>query len=160
MTKKMMKKTTKTAAGRTPRRVAKASSAKTKNSKVSKATKTKEVKTKRAAVKKVTKKEPIKKLTIRRVRLKKKTPLVISSQETAFYAINGAVIYSLLDLYEELQTMLDEEFSFHSDPESNHFSNWMGDILQDEDCAEEFKKANTRRKARMVIKKHLEKYSY
>lgn len=109
---------------------------------------------------KATAKRVVKKVTVRRASTKTKQPLVISTTETAFYAKNGAILTSLLDLYAELSTMQEEEFSFHCDPGSNHFSNWIRDILSDEECATELSKVDTKRKARTVLKRHLDKYSY
>lgn len=109
---------------------------------------------------KATPRKPARKITVRRAAKSTKITPVIATPENAFYAVNGSVSYSLLDLYSELGTMLEEEFSYHSDPEENHFSNWIKDVLQDEECAESLRKANTRRKARATLKKHLDKYSF
>ncbi|MDZ7726277.1 MAG: hypothetical protein U5L75_01715 [Candidatus Campbellbacteria bacterium] len=114
------------------------------------------------ASKKTTRKVPVRKAPAKKSsssRTRKKR-LVIAPPETAFFAVNGAVLYSLLDLYNELATMSDEEFSFHAGDESNHFANWVRDVVKDKSCAKDLQSANTRRKARSVVKKYLVKYSY
>lgn len=83
----------------------------------------------------------------------------MAETETAFYATNGAVLYSLADLFEELGTMNDEEFIFHTIPD-NHFSPWVEKILLNKGCADDLEKADTRRKARSVLKKHLAEYAH
>lgn len=107
---------------------------------------------------KKTVKAPAKRIVVKKASAKK-PKLVIAESGTAFYATNGAVLYSLADLFTELSTMNDEEFSFHIWPE-NHFSAWVEKVLFDKNCAADLEKADTRRKARSVIKKYLAEYAH
>lgn len=155
--KKTTKKTTTKAAGAKKVAVKKAAPKKTASKTTKKVAKKTAPKTTKKTASKATK--TAKKTTSKKSPAKKKTPLVISSSSTAFFATNGAVMHSMLELYEELAGMLEEEFAFHaSSAENNHFSNWVREILKDEECAEQLAPADTRRKARSVLKKHLEKY--
>lgn len=86
-----------------------------------------------------------------------KTPLVYAPDWQIFYAVNGAVLRSLYDLYKELETMLEEEYAYHKEG-GDHFSIWVREVLCDEKCAEALTKATTKRKARTVIKRHLAFY--
>jgi hypothetical protein len=86
-----------------------------------------------------------------------KKPLVYASDWQVFYAVNGAVLHSMDDLYNELETMLEEEYLYHKNSGDN-FTVWVREVLGDDSCAKDLSKASSRKKARVSLKKHLKKY--
>lgn len=86
-----------------------------------------------------------------------KIPLVYAADWNAFYAVNGSVLRSLNDLYNELETMNEGEYLYHKES-GDHFANWARETLMDDVCAKDLTKASSRTKARASLKKHLKRY--
>lgn len=105
--------------------------------------------------KKSTKKKPAStKATRKRV---VKTPLVYAADWQVFYAVNGAALRSLVDLFGELETMREDEYLYHKET-GDHFVTWVREVLGDDACAKDLSGAMTRKRARSVLKKHLLRY--
>ncbi|MCA9353773.1 hypothetical protein KC842_02795 [Candidatus Nomurabacteria bacterium] len=116
------------------------------------------MKSKSSTKKTTTKKAATKKVSKRTSRSSKK-PLVVSGGEFAFWSNDGRVLSSLLDLYNALDEMSEDTYSYHVNPEKNDFSIWVAEVLCDKSCARDLSKAKTRNSARTSIKKHLSGYS-
>ncbi|MEX0909664.1 MAG: hypothetical protein WDZ75_00035 [Candidatus Paceibacterota bacterium] len=86
-----------------------------------------------------------------------KKPLVYAADWQVFYAVNGAVLRSMDDLYGELETMLEDEYLYHKN-NGDHFTVWVREVLGDDMCSADLSKATTRKKARTTLKKHLKHY--
>ena len=128
---------------------------KTPPQKVEKNTPRKTDPTKKSETKTSPKKAPARvKVTKKRIA---KVPLVHAADWQVFYAVNGAALRSLQDLFGELETMREEEYLHHKNT-GDHFVTWVREVLQDDACAKDLTKATTRKKARTILKKHLLRY--
>jgi len=56
--------------------------------------------------------------------------------EYVFWCHDGAVFTDIYDLLEGLKTMSDETFAYHSNLVKHDFSNWIRDIMEDEELAD------------------------
>jgi hypothetical protein len=65
-----------------------------------------------------------------------KKPLTKAPAEYVFWCRNGSTFSDLIELAEGLRTMSDETFAYHSNLEKHDFSNWIRDILGDEELAD------------------------
>lgn len=106
-----------------------------------------------------TKKSVGKKPSAAKVKRKRvvKIPLVYAADWQVFYAVNGAALRSLVDLFGELETMREDEYLYHKE-NGDHFVTWVREVLGDDACAKDLSGAATRKKARAVLKKHLVRY--
>lgn len=112
-------------------------------------------------VKKTAKKRAVKTVKSPAKTPKKKKPqleLVYAPAWKEFYAINGAVLRSLVDMYGELDTMLEDEYLYHKNT-GDHFSLWVREVLCDDACAADLSLATSKKRAQTVLKKHLKKYT-
>ncbi|MEX0933406.1 MAG: hypothetical protein WDZ74_01500 [Candidatus Paceibacterota bacterium] len=106
-------------------------------------------------VKKTAKKKPTRaKVAKKRI---VKVPLAYAADWQVFYAVNGAVLRSLQDFFNELETMREDEYLYHKNT-GDHFVIWVREVLGDDACAHDLEKATTGKKARTVLKKHLVRY--
>lgn len=64
--------------------------------------------------------------------------------ELAFVLADGTKLRSILELINALQEMNDEVFCHHVNSERNDFSNWVGDIYEEHELADEMKKLETK----------------
>jgi hypothetical protein len=64
-----------------------------------------------------------------------------------FYCHDGSVFADLRELAEGLEAMSDETFAYHSNLEKQDFSNWVRDIVGDEELANDLAKATNRLQA-------------
>jgi len=101
------------------------------------------------AVKKVITKKSIKTI---------KKPLVVAPDQKSFWVKNGLILNSLAALKQALLNMDAEVYSYHARKDTNHFSDWVLVVLNDEACASDLKKAATVTKAQLVVTKHLKNY--
>lgn len=123
---------------------------KTSPKEVTKKTSRKSVSTKKSSKKK----SAVAKVTRKRVT---KIPLIYAADWQVFYAVNGAALRSLVDLFGELETMREDEYLYHKNT-GDHFVTWVREVLGDDACAKDLTKATSRKKARTVLKKHLLRY--
>jgi len=73
--------------------------------------------------------------------------LVKVPAEYVFYCHDGSVFADLRELAEGLQAMSDETFAYHSNLEKQDFSNWIRDVIGDEELANDLAKAVSRLQA-------------
>jgi len=67
--------------------------------------------------------------------------------EYVFWCHDGSIFGSMKELAEGLSAMSDETFAYHSNPEKQDFSNWVGDVIKDEKLATELAMAVSRLQA-------------
>ena len=63
------------------------------------------------------------------------------NQENYFYACNGDVLKSKMELLDFLKDCDERTFSCHANEEKNDFANWINDVLMDKYLATKFRKA-------------------
>lgn len=73
--------------------------------------------------------------------------LVKVPAEYVFYCHDGSVFADVRELAEGLEAMSDETFAYHSNLEKQDFSNWVRDIVGDEELANDLAKATNRLQA-------------
>jgi hypothetical protein len=71
--------------------------------------------------------------------------------EYVFWSHDGSIFTDLADLVEGLKTMSDETFTFHSNLEKHDFSNWVRDVIGDEQLADALARASDRFEAAAYI---------
>ena len=78
-------------------------------------------------------KTPTKRQT--KAKAKKKTPLVKVPEECIFWCRDGRTFRDLKELAEGLAAMSDDTFFHHVNQEKNDFSNWVRDVIDDNELA-------------------------
>jgi hypothetical protein len=73
--------------------------------------------------------------------------LVKVPAEYVFYCHDGSVFTDLRELAEGLEAMSDETFAYHSNLEKQDFSNWVRDVIGDEELANDLAKEINRLQA-------------
>ena len=68
-------------------------------------------------------------------------------EERSFWCNDGRVFRNIRDLSDGLTNMSDETFNYHSNDEKHDFSNWLGDVVEDEKLAKDLSNSITRREA-------------
>jgi hypothetical protein len=76
-----------------------------------------------------------------------KKPVAKVPAEYVFWCHDGRIFTDLYDLMEGLNTMSDETFAYHSNLVKHDFSNWIRDIIGDEELADELVAAADRSEA-------------
>jgi hypothetical protein len=71
--------------------------------------------------------------------------------EYVFWCRDGSTFSDLLELAEGLRIMSDETFAFHANPDKNDFSNWIRDIIEDRELADELLLVTSRPEAASCI---------
>ncbi len=77
--------------------------------------------------------------------------------ENSFRCADGSVISSVYELENRLCTMGSEAFHHHANPTRNDFHNWIRDVFQDYELANELLSAKTPAQAAATVRKHLRK---
>jgi hypothetical protein len=71
--------------------------------------------------------------------------------EYVFWCHDGNIFTDLNELAEGLRTMSDEIFEYHSNLEKHDFSNWVRDIIGDEQLADDLERAVNRLEATAYV---------
>ncbi|OGO23433.1 MAG: hypothetical protein A2144_05480 [Chloroflexi bacterium RBG_16_50_9] len=85
--------------------------------------------------------------------LKQKAQRLLSDVpgEYVFRSSNGHILRNLKELNEELNTMSGESYATHVNKEKNDFTNWVRDVIRDEELARNLQKTpNQAQAAKMV----------
>jgi len=72
--------------------------------------------------------------------------LADAKPEQCFWVNNGPIIRNLNEMVNELVYMKEETFEHHVNEEKNDIANWIGDILKDEELANDIKKFKSKEK--------------
>ena len=64
-----------------------------------------------------------------------------------FYCRDGSVFADLRELVEGLRAMSNETFAYHSNLQKQDFSNWVRDVIGDEELANDLAKASSKLQA-------------
>ena len=76
-------------------------------------------------------------------------------EEYVFWCSNGHILRNMRELAEALNTMTDEAFAYHSNAQKNDFSNWVRDIIRDDELASSLMKASSRTKAAEIVSERI-----
>lgn len=76
-------------------------------------------------------------------------------EEYVFWCSNGHILRNMRELAEALNTMTDKTFAYHSNAQKNDFSNWVRDIIRDDELASGLMKASSRTKAAEVVSERI-----
>ena len=71
------------------------------------------------------------------VRMIPKKQLLKAPPQNAFYCVDGKLFYDLIELAEGLQKISLDTFFYHVHDGNNDFSNWVRDVIQDIELADE-----------------------
>ena len=87
------------------------------------------------------------------VKQKQEAPKLLATvaEEYVFWCHDGRVIRNMKELEEALASMSDETFAFHSNTEKKDFSNWVRDIIGDENLANDLETALDRNQAVSIV---------
>jgi hypothetical protein len=72
-------------------------------------------------------------------------------EEKVFWAHDGNVFKDLKELAEGLTAMTDETFAYHSAAGKKDFCNWVRDVIQDEELANDLVAASDRAEAAVYV---------
>jgi hypothetical protein len=86
-------------------------------------------------------------------------PLVVAPDEKRFWLHTGETLASLQELADSFAAMDALLFSHHVTKEKNDFARWVEDVLDDVACALSLRRTRTPKSARVVVIRHLQKYS-
>jgi hypothetical protein len=78
-------------------------------------------------------------------------PLAKAPAEYVFWCRDGGVFTDLSELAEGLAAMSDETFAYHSNLEKHDFSNWIRDVIGDEQLADEVEMITSRLQAAACV---------
>lgn len=67
-----------------------------------------------------------------------------------FFLASGEIISDLLTLADAFESMADEVFYHHVNAERNDFSNWVKDVLEEEELAEQLLESQGRDRSQIV----------
>ncbi len=73
--------------------------------------------------------------------------LVKVPAECVFWCHDGSIFADINELAEGLAAMSDETFAYHSNLEKQDFSNWVRDVIRDEQLANDLARATSRLQA-------------
>ena len=112
---------------------------------------------KRGVSKKVAKKKISNKTIPKRkikVKIFKKT-LGEAPEECCFILNGGKKLKSVQELTEALETMSEDIFNHHVNNDKNDFATWIKDIFQEDELADELRKANSKIETRIKLLQRL-----
>jgi CRISPR/Cas system type I-B associated protein Csh2 (Cas7 group RAMP superfamily) len=76
-------------------------------------------------------------------------------EEYVFWCNDGRAFKNLRELRDGLNTMTDETFAYHVNMEKNDFSNWIRDIIKDEQLAKDISKTMSRREMANIVSRRI-----
>ncbi len=85
---------------------------------------------------------------------------VEAPEDKRFVLNDGRIIKDLKELADALEHMSDDVFRHHVNESKNDFSNWVRDILQEKELAEDMQKLDSQLKAQIAVLKHIAKKSF
>ncbi len=71
--------------------------------------------------------------------------------EYVFRVSDGGVLSDMKELAQELNHMSDETFTYHANATKNDFSNWLKDIIGDNELASKLRLASSRTQAAKYV---------
>ena len=74
-----------------------------------------------------------------------------------FHVANGTVIRSVWELESSLEVMGSDTFSYHANDWRNDFSNWVRDVLGDNELAEAIKPIRDKQAMMVAVLRHMVK---
>ncbi|MBI3037237.1 hypothetical protein HYY73_05830 [Candidatus Woesearchaeota archaeon] len=77
--------------------------------------------------------------------------------ENCFYCADGSVLHNLLELRQKLKTISPQAFYHHVSQSKNDFHNWIRDVFQDYEFANDILKAKTPAAAAATVDRHLKR---
>ena len=77
--------------------------------------------------------------------------------EHFFYCADGTVLRSIHELEKKLRAISNETYSHHVNESKNDFHNWIRDVFQEHELANEILTAKTQAEAAAIVRKHLNK---
>jgi hypothetical protein len=80
----------------------------------------------------------------------------IANPEHYFYVSNGAVLKNLVELVSELRSMDSNTFTHHVNSDKNDFSNWIRDVFNDKNLANNIEKVKSKEEMALLIEKKIE----
>ncbi len=86
---------------------------------------------------------------------KKKNKNIQAPQDQYFIVNNGSVLKDLQELQIALETMSDNQYTFHTKEHGNDFSNWIEKSLGNRILAKKISKCSSAQIATQVLKKYL-----
>lgn len=72
-------------------------------------------------------------------------------EEKVFWCSDGKVLKNMPELETALKEMSEETFSYHSNEIKNDFSNWVRDVIGDEELANNLQKSATSAQAAKYV---------
>ena len=76
-------------------------------------------------------------------------------QEFKFYLRDGRELQSVYDLIDSLDTMSDDVFFHHVNPERNDFANWLEGVFEEKTLAEEMRQIRGKLDTQVKLLKHV-----
>jgi hypothetical protein len=76
--------------------------------------------------------------------------------EYVFFCTDGQIFSNMAGLGDALNSMSDETFGYHSNCDKRDFSNWLKDIVGDEELARDLANAATRMDAAIIVNTRIE----
>ncbi len=93
------------------------------------------------------KKKPVAKKPAVKKPEKAKKILANVPEEYVFWCHDGGIYHNLMELRDALQMMADDTYCYHVNAEKNDFMNWVRDVIEDEELADELFHAANRGEA-------------
>ncbi len=72
-------------------------------------------------------------------------------EEYVFRCQDGRVLRDMNELAEALSTMADETFAYHANEAKNDFSNWVRDVIGDEELSLDLQNCNSLTEAAKIV---------
>ncbi|MBT3304541.1 hypothetical protein HN592_02710 [Candidatus Woesearchaeota archaeon] len=110
---------------------------------------------KKVKVKLVKKKVAAKKAKTRVAVTVTRKRLGTAPEEYHFVLNDGNRLKNIQELTDALETMSEDVFKYHANEFKNDFANWISDVFEESDLAEEIKKAKSRIETRIKLLQRL-----